>query len=95
MSLDRSDVERIAHLARLEIDPAEVPGYARNLSDILEFVEQMNAVDTADVEPMAHPVEAAQRLRPDEVTERIDRDEFLRLAPQVENGLYLVPRVIE
>ena len=95
MSLDNSDVERIAHLARLDVDPADVPGYVRNLSDILEFVEQMNAVDTDGVDPMAHPVEAVQRLRPDEVTERPDRDEFQRLAPQVENGLYLVPRVIE
>lgn len=95
MSLDRVDVERIAHLARLKIDAEDVAAYARNLSDILEFVEQMNAVDTEDAMPMAHPVDAVQRLRPDEVTERISRDEFQRQAPQVENGLYLVPRVIE
>lgn len=95
MSLDRVDVERIAHLARLKIDAEDVAAYARNLSDILEFVEQMNAVDTEDAMPMAHPVDAVQRLRPDEVTERISRDEFQRQAPQVQNGLYLVPRVIE
>lgn len=95
MSLDKSDVERIAHLARLEIDPGDVSDYARNLSDILEFVEQMGAVDTGGVTPMAHPVEAVQPLRPDEVTEDVNRDELQRAAPQVENGLYLVPRVIE
>ncbi len=95
MSLDRQDVERIAHLARLAIDEADVPGYARNLSDILALVEQMNAVDTSAVEPLAHPVEASQRLRPDEVTETDQRELFQGIAPAVENGLYLVPKVIE
>ena len=95
MSLDRQDVERIAHLARLAIDEADVPGYARNLSDILALVEQMNAVDTGAVEPLAHPMEASQRLRPDEVTETDRRERFQGLAPAVENGLYLVPKVIE
>ncbi len=95
MSLDRQDVERIAHLARLAIDEADVPGYARNLSDILALVEQMNAVDTSAVEPLAHPMEASQRLRPDEVTETDQRELFQSIAPAVENGLYLVPKVIE
>ena len=95
MSLDRQDVERIAHLARLAIDEADVPGYARNLSDILALVEQMNAVDTSAVEPLAHPMEASQRLRPDEVTEGDQRELFQSIAPAVENGLYLVPKVIE
>ncbi len=95
MSLDRQDVERIAHLARLAIDEADVPGYARNLSDILALVEQMNAVDTSAVEPLAHPMEASQRLRPDEVTETDQRELFQGIAPAVENGLYLVPKVIE
>ena len=72
-----------------------IPGYARNLSDILALVEQLNAVDTAGVEPMAHPLDATQRLRPDEVTETDEREAFQAIAPQTEAGLYLVPKVIE
>lgn len=95
MSLSFSDVEKIAHLARLAIREEDVPAYARNLSDILDFVAQMNAVDTAGVEPMAHPLDAIQRLRADEVTEVDQRDRFQAIAPSVEAGLYLVPKVIE
>ena len=95
MSLDTDAVKRIAHLARLGVDPGEYENYARNLSDILSFVEQLNAVDTSGVEPMAHPLEASQRLRGDEVTEADQRDRFQAVAPQVEAGLYLVPKVIE
>ena len=95
MALDASDVEAIAHLARLGIDPGDVPEYTRNLSDILAFVEQLNAVDTAGVEPLAHPLEATQRLRPDVVSEVNDRDNFQGVASQTESGLYLVPQVIE
>ena len=95
MSLDKSQVEKIAHLARLQIDPADVPEYATNLSNILDLVEQMDAVDTEGVDPMAHPTDAVQRLREDVVTEHDQRDRFQAIAPQVENGLYLVPRVVE
>lgn len=95
MALDASDVEKIAHLARLGIDADDVPGYTRNLSDILAFVEQLDAVDTRDIKPLAHPLEATQRLRPDTVTETNDRENFQQVAPQTENGLYLVPKVIE
>ncbi|HSG11321.1 MAG TPA: Asp-tRNA(Asn)/Glu-tRNA(Gln) amidotransferase subunit GatC [Gammaproteobacteria bacterium] len=95
MALDASDVEKIAHLARLGIDADDVPGYTRNLSDILAFVEQLNAVDTRDIKPLAHPLEATQRLRPDTVTETNDRENFQQVAPHTENGLYLVPKVIE
>ena len=95
MSLDRADVEKIAHLARLSIREEDVPDYARNLSEILAFVEQMSAVDTEGVTPMAHPMDAGQRLRPDEVTEENRREVFQSIAPQVEAGLYLVPKVIE
>ncbi|HFQ14015.1 MAG TPA: Asp-tRNA(Asn)/Glu-tRNA(Gln) amidotransferase subunit GatC [Gammaproteobacteria bacterium] len=95
MSLDKQDVEKIAHLARLAIDEADVPLYAQNLSNILDLVEQMNAVDTRDVEPMAHPVEAVQRLREDAVRETDQRERFQSIAPRVEDGLYLVPKVIE
>ena len=95
MSLDRDDVVKIAHLARLAIDEAEIPRYARELSNILALVEQMNQVDTTDVEPMAHPLDTSQRLRPDALTESDQRELFQANAPQVEAGLYLVPKVIE
>ncbi len=95
MSLERSDVEKIAHLARLEVAESEVPEYARNLSNILDLVAQMDAVDTDGVVPMAHPLDAVQRLRTDEVTEINQRKAFQALAPAIENGLYLVPKVIE
>lgn len=95
MSLDKAEVENIAHLARLAISEEDVPEYARELSNILELVEQMNAVDTSGVEPMAHPLDMAQRLRPDEVTETDQRELFQKNAPSVEAGLYLVPKVIE
>ena len=95
MTLKSGDVERIAHLARLAVDEADIPLYARNLSDILDLVAQMNAVDTTQVEPMAHPLDQPQRLRPDEVTEVDQRGKFQAIAPRVEDGLYLVPKVIE
>ena len=95
MSLDAKEVEKIAHLARLAIGDADVPEYARNLSRILDLVEQMNAVDTDNVTPMAHPLELSQRLRPDQVTESDQREHFQAIAPRVEDGLYLVPKVIE
>lgn len=95
MSLDNQAVARIAHLARLGVDEGEYDAYARNLSDILSFVEQLNAVDTAGVAPMAHPLDASQRLRPDAVTETDQRERFQGIAPRVEAGLYLVPKVIE
>ncbi len=95
MSLDRADIEKIAHLARLAVSEEDIPRYARELSNILDLVEQMSNVDTAGVAPMAHPMEAAQRLRTDEVTELDQRERFQANAPQVEAGLYLVPKVIE
>jgi aspartyl-tRNA(Asn)/glutamyl-tRNA(Gln) amidotransferase subunit C len=95
MALEASQVEKIAHLARLGIETGDAPEYARNLSAILAFVEQLNRVDTTGVEPLAHPLEATQRLRPDVVTEPDEREKFLSNAPLTEAGLYLVPRVIE
>lgn len=95
MLLDDKEIEKIAHLARLGIDPQDIPAYARSLSDILGLVEQMNAVDTSQIEPMSHPLELVQRLRADSVTESDEREVFQKIAPNVENGLYLVPQVIE
>jgi len=95
MSLDREQVRKIAHLARLQITEQEAMAYADSLSRILGLIEQMNAVDTAGVTPMAHPNEAGLRLRADAVTETDQRDKFQKIAPAVEAGLYLVPKVIE
>lgn len=96
MNLTRKDVENIAHLARLAISEQELETYVTNLSKIVTFVAQLNAADTSKVEPMAHPLSGqTQRLRPDEVTERDQRERFQKNAPQVEAGLYLVPKVIE
>ena len=95
MSLESGDVDKIAHLARLEIAAADVPEYVRNLTNILDLVAQMDSVNTDAVVPMAHPLEMVQRLREDEVTESDQRDYFQQIAPQTENGLYLVPKVIE
>jgi aspartyl-tRNA(Asn)/glutamyl-tRNA(Gln) amidotransferase subunit C len=95
MPLEDSDIRKIAHLARLAIDDAVIPAYARDLSNILNLVEQMDAADTAAVSPMAHPLDMYQRLRQDEVTEDDQHRTFQEIAPSVENDLYLVPKVIE
>lgn len=95
MSLNADDVRQIAFLARLEIRAADIEQYAGNLSRILDFVNQLEKADTGDVRPMAHPLDMAQRLRADAVTEENRRDTYQENAPAVESGLYLVPRVIE
>jgi len=95
MSLQKSDIEKIAHLARLSVSADDAASYVKDLSSILALVEQMNSVDTDQVIPMAHPMDAEQRLRTDAVTESDQRDKFQAIAPKVEAGLYLVPRVIE
>ena len=95
MSLGPAEVAKIAYLARLAIRDEDVPAYARNLSAILELVAKMNAADTTGVTPMAHPLDMAQRLRPDTVSEPDQRAAFQAIAPRVEAGLYLVPKVIE
>lgn len=95
MALDRKDVSKIAHLARLDIDEAEVTAATESLSRILGLIEQMNAVNTQGVAPMAHPQDAALRLRDDRVTEPDQREKFQKIAPATEAGLYLVPKVIE
>ncbi len=96
MSLTREDLEKIAHLARLQISAEELPAYVESLSSIIDFVEQLNGADTTDVLPMAHPLSGqTQRLRADEVTENNARELHQQNAPRVEAGLYLVPKVIE
>jgi len=95
MSLSPDDVKSIARLARLSISDQDIPVYARTLSNILEFVAQLERADTDGVTPMAHPLDMSQRLRADAVSETDQRDLYQQNAPQVEAGLYLVPRVIE
>ena len=95
MSIDAEKVKNIAHLARLGIDEEQIPAYAEQLSNILDLVAQMGEVDTDDVSPMAHPLDAVQRLRPDVVKESDQRERFQSIAPEVEDGVYLVPQVIE
>lgn len=95
MSLDKTDIEKIAHLARLAIDENDISSYARDLNNIFNLVEQMNGADTSDITPMAHPLDAHQRLRKDIVTESNQRELFQSIAPKTEAGVYLVPQVIE
>ncbi len=95
VSLSREDVEKLCLLARLEITPEEMADVAAKLSDIVKLVNQLQAADTAGVEPMAHPLDRAQRLRDDEVTESDQHERYQQNAPLVERELYLVPKVIE
>ncbi len=95
MSLSTTEVKKIAWLGRIAIDDDKIEAYTHDLSGILDFVEQMSVLDTSTVAPMAHPMDQAQRLRPDQVTESDQREWFQANAPLVEAGLYLVPKVIE
>ena len=95
MALERSDVEKIAHLARLGLNEADIPRTTETLNNILGLIDAMQAVNTDGIEPMAHPLDATQRLRADAVTENNQRDAYQAIAPAVESGLYLVPKVIE
>ena len=95
MSLSADQVRQVAHLARLELRADEVEHYAAQLSSILELVDQLSSADTAGVVPMAHPLAMVQRLRPDAVIETDQREAFQGQAPAVQDGLYLVPKVIE
>lgn len=95
MSIDADEVKKIAFLARLKIEDADIPDYVSNLSNILELVAQMNSVNTDGILPMSHPLDAVQRLRDDVVTESNRREDFQLIAPSTEDGLYLVPKVIE
>jgi aspartyl-tRNA(Asn)/glutamyl-tRNA(Gln) amidotransferase subunit C len=95
MALDTTDVEKIAHLARLQINDSDIREVGQRISNILQMIDQMQNVDTREVKPMAHPFDAAQHLRSDQVTEQDQRDYLQRIAPATQDGLYLVPKVIE
>ena len=95
MSLNSADIKRIAHLARIEISDLEADATLTKLTGILGLIEQMQAVDTTGIVPMSHSQDVTQRLRDDIVTETNQRELFQSIAPAVEDGLYLVPKVIE
>jgi aspartyl-tRNA(Asn)/glutamyl-tRNA(Gln) amidotransferase subunit C len=95
MPLTPAEIQKIAHLARLSLSEKDMTLYADQLSNILDFIAHMDQTDTTHIEPLAHPLDISQRLRQDAVTEPNLRDKYQRLAPQVEAGLYLVPKVIE
>jgi aspartyl-tRNA(Asn)/glutamyl-tRNA(Gln) amidotransferase subunit C len=95
MAIEQDEIERIAELARIRIADDQIGEVTQRITEILGMVDQLQAADTAGIEPMANPLDAIQRLRADEVTETNRRDAFQAIAPAVENGLYLVPKVIE
>jgi len=95
MSLTTQDVEKVARLARLAMNETEIEAARAQLSGIFDLIAEMQAVDTTGIEPMSHAQNVAQRLREDRVSETNQRETFQAIAPQVENGLYLVPKVIE
>lgn len=95
MSLDKEQVQHIAMLARLKLTDEEYAESVEKLSKIVEFVDQLSQADTEGVVPMAHPFDAAQRLRPDVVTDVDERDRFQANSAAVADGFYLVPKVIE
>jgi len=95
MAISKSEVENIAHLARLAVSEDDIASMQKDLSDILTFVDQLQSAKTDNIKPMAHPFEFHQRLREDVVTETDHRDEYQKLAKNVEDGLYLVPKVID
>ena len=95
MAFDKAEVEKIAQLARLYISDSEIDEVTGRIREILALIDQMQSVDTDDVVPLAHPLDLTQRLREDDVTEFNRRGELQLLAPKVEQGLYLVPKVIE
>jgi len=96
MSVTKDDIHHIAHLARLNIDDARIPEYTQNLNKIFELVSQMEKINTDNIEPMSHSIDnQQQRFREDKITEQNQRDRFQKIAPEVIEGLYIVPQVIE
>ena len=95
MSIDSKEIEKVAILSRLKFDQKQLNEVTERLTSVLDFIDQLHQADTQDIEPMAHPLDAVQRLRADKVTETNQRDKYQKIAPATENGLYLVPKVIE
>ena len=95
MSLTIEEITKIAYLARLGIDEKNIESYANDLSNMLDLMTQMGKVNTDLINPMAHPMDQIQRLRKDDISEKNQREHFQSIAPQVESGLYLVPKVLD
>ena len=95
MALTEDDVARIAHLARIEINDDDRRAMLAQLNDIFAMIEKMQQIDTSGVAPMSHPLGGQQRLRADGVTEANRREENMKNAPEAQDGLFLVPRVVE
>ncbi|MEH6635746.1 MAG: Asp-tRNA(Asn)/Glu-tRNA(Gln) amidotransferase subunit GatC [Halioglobus sp.] len=95
MAIEQDEIEKIAELARIRISGDQIGLVTQRITEILQMVDQLQAVDTQGIEPMANPLDATQRLRADVVTQSNRREAFQAIAPAVENGLYLVPKVID
>ena len=95
MTIARQDIEKLCGLARIALDPHQLPYVQQDLERIIGMIDAISSVPTTTIEPLAHPLDAIARLRPDEVTERVDRELLQQSAPATRDGLYLVPRVIE
>lgn len=95
MAIDKTEIEKLSRLARISVSAEDSADVAERITRILDLVDQLQAVDTSGVAPMSHPLDAVQRLRQDEVTEINQREAFQAVAPNAEQGLYLVPKVIE
>jgi aspartyl-tRNA(Asn)/glutamyl-tRNA(Gln) amidotransferase subunit C len=95
MSFTQQDIEKIADLSRIGVTPEQTQELSKNLTEILDMVAKMNSADTEDIMPLAHPFDATQPLRTDQITETDQRELFQSLAPQVQSGLYIVPKVID
>lgn len=95
MALENADIDKIAILARLQVTPSETSDYANSISSILSLIDQMQQVSTEGIKPLSNPHDASQRLRKDEVTCDNQREAFIALAPAAQDGLYLVPKVLD
>ncbi|WP_192879346.1 Asp-tRNA(Asn)/Glu-tRNA(Gln) amidotransferase subunit GatC [Microbulbifer sp. A4B17] len=95
MTVDTQTVEKLAELARIAISKETIEEVSNRLGDVLQLVDQLQSTNTDGIAPMAHPLDEVQKLRTDAVTETDNREDFLKLAPQTEEGLYLVPKVID
>lgn len=95
MSISRQDIEHIAHLARLDVSEDEIPAYTDKLDKIIGFIDTLDAAETGELVPMAHPLDMTQRLRADAVTAVNRRDDYQQNASEKQDGLYVVPRVVE
>ena len=95
MAIDKSEIEKLSRLARISVSEEDSADVAERITRILSLVDQLQAVDTTSIAPMSHPLDAVQRLRADEVTELNQREAFQAIAPNAEQGLYLVPKVID